>query len=273
MATTTEGLLSRRCSTYSEMFMLQGLSCSYREELRDHWFVVQTCSKCRFCFSKFGSHSVSHRFSFLTFGLVTISHHIPSRPASASQINARCLGDADGSWAPSKDEGLQDITRAYWNVHRQSMFVYLCYFIHLDYFDYLCYVIIPVVEQVLAGFCWTCWQYIIRISSGNCEIVTFGIPWVDSIKHSIRHWWMPVIKLRQGKGNKDKHFMTAAKLQALACLIEPVVLWLPWLNDLPSERWLLCRSQCANFDLNPELIVALLWLVLEVFARQSQGSC
>lgn len=165
------------------------------------------------------------------------------------------------------------ITRAYRNVHRQSMFVYLCYFIHLDYFDYLCYVIIPVVEQVLAGFCWTCWQYIIRISSGNCEIVTFGIPWVDSIKHSIRHWWMPVIKLRQGKGNKDKHFMTAAKLQALACLIEPVVLWLPWLNDLPSERWLLCRSQCANFDLNPELIVALLWLVLEVFARQSQGSC
>ena len=48
MATTTEGLLSRRRSTYSEMFMLQGLSCSYREELRDNWFVVQTCSKCLF---------------------------------------------------------------------------------------------------------------------------------------------------------------------------------------------------------------------------------
>ena len=114
MTATTEGLLSRRCSTYSEMFMLQGLSCSYREELQDHWFVVQTCSKCLFWFSKFGSHSVSHRFSFLTFGLVTISHHIPSRPASASQINARCLGDADGScWAPSKDEGLQGHIETY----------------------------------------------------------------------------------------------------------------------------------------------------------------
>ena len=206
--------------------------------------------------------------SYFRFG-----HHQPPYPQQAGigisnkrKVPGRCW------WELGTSKGWR-ITRAYWNVHRQSMFVYLCYFIHLDYFDYLCYVIIPVVEQVLAGFCWTCWQYIIRISSGNCEIVTFGIPWVDSIKHSIRHWWMPVIKLRQGKGNKDKHFMTAAKLQALACLIEPVVLWLPWLNDLPSERWLLCRSQCATFDLNPELIVALLWLVLEVFARQSQGSC
>ena len=36
-----------------------------------------------------------------------------TRPASASQINARCLGDADGSWAPPKDEGLQGHIETY----------------------------------------------------------------------------------------------------------------------------------------------------------------
>ena len=60
-----------------------------------------------------------------------------------------------------------------------------------------------------------------RIFAGHVGSTSFesllGFIGDGMMKHAIRHWWMSVMKLRQGKGNKDKNLMTAAKLQALAC--------------------------------------------------------